>query len=169
MIADKRALNQILINLLSNAIRFTDRGGKVTLSARTEATTITFAVEDNGVGISDEDLTRVGEPYFQARTSHDRRHNGTGLGLSIVKGLVRLHGGEISIRSRVGEGTRVTVCLPLDCERARPARKHADRGTVSLMHSVTNRLASHVAQPAGPAAMHNLSASRSDRLVKKSA
>jgi cell cycle sensor histidine kinase DivJ len=125
LIADKRALNQILLNLLSNAIRFTDRGGKVTISARAEAANITFAIEDNGVGISDEDLARVGEPYFQAGTSYDRRHGGTGLGLSIVKGLVRLHGGEISIRSRVGEGTRVTVRLPLDCERARPAKNPA--------------------------------------------
>jgi cell cycle sensor histidine kinase DivJ len=121
IIADKRALSQILLNLVSNAIRFTDRGGKVTLSARAEAAHITFAVEDSGVGISDDDLARVGEPYFQAGSSYDRRHGGTGLGLSIVKGLVRLHGGELSIRSRVGEGTRVTVRLPLDCERARPA------------------------------------------------
>ena len=104
MIADKRALNQILINLLSNAIRFTDRGGKVTVSARAEAANITFVVEDTGVGINDEDLARVGEPYFQAGASYDRRHGGTGLGLSIVKGLVRLHGGEISIRSRGRRG-----------------------------------------------------------------
>ena len=125
MIADKRALNQILLNLVSNAIRFSDRGGTVMISARAEAAEISFAVEDNGVGISDEDLARVGEPYFQAGSSYDRRHGGTGLGLSIVKGLVRLHGGELSIRSRVGEGTRVTVRLPLDCERTRPAKKPA--------------------------------------------
>ena len=80
IVADKRALNQILLNLLSNAIRFTDRGGKVTISARAEAGSITFVVEDNGVGISDEDLARVGEPYFQAGASYDRRHGGTGLG-----------------------------------------------------------------------------------------
>ena len=122
MVADKRALNQILLNLLSNAIRFTDRGGKVTVGACAEAGHITFAVEDNGVGISEEDLARVGEPYFQARASYDRRHGGTGLGLSIVKGLVRLHGGDIDIRSRVGEGTRVSIRLPLDCERAQQAK-----------------------------------------------
>jgi len=127
LIADKRVLNQILLNLLSNAIRFTDRGGKVTVSARAEAANVTFAIEDNGVGISDEDLARVGEPYFQAGTSYDRRHGGTGLGLSIVKGLVQLHGGELSIRSRVGEGTRVTVRLPLDCERARLGKRLAAR------------------------------------------
>ena len=89
IVADKRALNQIMLNLLSNAIKFTDRGGKVTVSARAEAGNIAFAVEDTGVGISDEDLARVGEPFFQARASYDRRHDGTGLGLSIVKGLVR--------------------------------------------------------------------------------
>ena len=123
MIADRRALHQILLNLLSNAIRFTDAGGKVTVSARAEAGHIVFAVEDNGLGISDDDLARVGEPYFQASASYDRRHGGTGLGLSIVKGLVRLHGGEMNIRSRVGEGTRVTIRLPLDCERAPPAKR----------------------------------------------
>jgi two-component system, cell cycle sensor histidine kinase DivJ len=122
MVADKRALSQILINLLSNALRFTDRGGKVTVSAKSEAAAIAFVIEDTGVGISEEDLVRVGEPYFQARAAYDRRHGGTGLGLSIVKGLVHLHGGEISIRSRVGEGTRVTVWLPLDCERSRPGK-----------------------------------------------
>ena len=104
MVADKRALNQILLNLLSNAIRFTDRGGKVTVSVRAEAATISFAVEDTGVGIGDDDLGRVGEPYFQAASSYERRHAGTGLGLSIVKGLVRLHGGEFSIRSRRRRG-----------------------------------------------------------------
>ena len=55
-----------------------------------------FAVEDNGVGISADDLARIGEPFFQARASYDRRHDGTGLGLSIVKGLVRLHGGDMN-------------------------------------------------------------------------
>ena len=145
MLADKRALNQILLNLLSNAIRFTDRGGKVTISARAEAATILFAVEDNGVGISEDDLLRIGEPYFQARATYDRRHSGTGLGLSIVKGLVRLHGGEMSVRSKLGEGTRVTVRLPLDCERARSSRRVADEPTAT-----TARLSVHLTgEPAG--------------------
>jgi two-component system, cell cycle sensor histidine kinase DivJ len=119
MIADKRALSQILINLISNAIRFTDRGGRIAVGAGVDAGHITFVVEDNGVGINEQDLARVGEPYFQARATYDRRHGGTGLGLSIVKGLVRLHGGDLDITSRVGEGTRVRVRLPIDCERAR--------------------------------------------------
>ncbi len=147
MIADKRALNQILLNLLSNAIRFTDRGGTIAVTVRAEAADITFAVEDNGVGISDEDLARIGEPYFQAGTSYDRRHGGTGLGLSIVKGLVRLHGGELAIRSRVGEGTRVTIRMPLDCERARPAKKPAMKQPIGIMNYLAGKAVTHPASP----------------------
>jgi len=170
MIADKRALNQILLNLLSNAIRFTDRGGKVTISARAEAATITFIVEDTGVGINDEDLARVGEPYFQAGNSYDRRHGGTGLGLSIVKGLVRLHGGECSIRSRVGEGTRISVRLPVDCERARPIKSQSGRGAITVLSRIGNQLTSNVApHPIGAVGLHDVSPSRSDELVMKSA
>jgi cell cycle sensor histidine kinase DivJ len=165
MIADKRALNQILINLLSNAIRFTDRGGKVTVSARAEAANITFVVEDTGVGINDEDLARVGEPYFQAGASYDRRHGGTGLGLSIVKGLVRLHGGEISIRSRLGEGTRVTIRLPLDCERVGLGKRVSAQPTVEVMKYLADKTSAH---PANAVAREILSP-RSSISVKKSA
>jgi signal transduction histidine kinase len=119
IVADKRALSQILINLLSNAIRFTDRGGKVAIKTCAQAEDIAFVVEDNGVGISDENLTRIGQPYFQADASYERRRTGTGLGLSIVHDLVALHGGALIIESRVGEGTRVTVRLPIDCQRAK--------------------------------------------------
>jgi cell cycle sensor histidine kinase DivJ len=138
VVADKRAVQQILLNLVSNAIRFTDRGGTVTVAARAEAAAIIFVVEDDGVGINEADLARVGEPYFQAAASYERRHGGTGLGLSIVKGLVRLHGGDLSIKSRIGQGTRVTVRLPLDCEQARPAQKPAVQraaGVVSYLAS----------------------------------
>ena len=76
-----------------------------------------FRVEDTGVGINDEDLARVGEPFSRPALRMTVVMAGPAWGLSIVKGLVRLHGGEISIRSRLGEGTRVTVRLPLDCER----------------------------------------------------
>ena len=80
---------------------------------------MTFAVRDTGVGISEDDLRRVGDPFFQVRTAYDRSHDGTGLGLSIVKGLVELHGGALDIRSRLGQGTSVVVRLPIDCEQAR--------------------------------------------------
>ena len=116
IVGDRRAFNQILINLMSNAIKFTPRGGSVTVSAHRDGGSIAVSVEDTGVGIGEADLPRLGEAFFQARGTYDRRHDGTGLGLSIVKGLVKLHGGDIDIRSRLGEGTRVTVRLPIDCE-----------------------------------------------------
>jgi cell cycle sensor histidine kinase DivJ len=112
--ADRRAFNQILINLISNAVKFTPRGGRVTVSARCDGAKLAVAVEDTGVGIGESDLPRLGEAFFQGRASYDRRHDGTGLGLSIVKGLVHLHGGEVDIKSRLGEGTRVTVRLPFE-------------------------------------------------------
>jgi cell cycle sensor histidine kinase DivJ len=168
IVADKRALNQILLNLVSNAIRFSDRGGKVTVSARAEAATMTFVVEDSGVGISEDDLARVGEPYFQTESSYDRRHSGTGLGLSIVKGLVRLHGGTISIRSRLGEGTLITVCLPLDCERAKPGKPNRSKTIVSAPHAINLAAGKAVALRAEQEALHDIPV-RDDRAVKKSA
>jgi cell cycle sensor histidine kinase DivJ len=120
VVADKRALSQILINLLSNAIKFTPRGGQVTVSAACTGPNLVITVEDTGIGIEADDVPRLGEAFFQARASYDRRHDGTGLGLSIVKGLVKLHGGEMDIHSRLQIGTRVTVRLPIDCESSRP-------------------------------------------------
>ncbi len=111
-VADRRAFNQILINLVSNAIKFTPRGGRVTVGAYRDGPMLVVTVEDTGVGISANDLPRLGEAFFQARASYDRRHDGTSLGLSIVKGLVHLHDGDMNITSRLGEGTRVTVRLP---------------------------------------------------------
>jgi cell cycle sensor histidine kinase DivJ len=118
IVADKRAVKQILINLISNAIKFTDRGGTVTVSADRDDQNILLMVEDTGIGIAPDDLARIGSPFFQARGTYARKHDGTGLGLSIVKGLVKLHGGEMDIKSRPGEGTRIVVRLPLDCEHA---------------------------------------------------
>jgi cell cycle sensor histidine kinase DivJ len=128
IVADKRAFKQILLNLLSNALKFTDRGGLVAIGAKVEDTTLVVTVDDSGVGISKDDLPKLGRPFFQARGAYDRRHDGTGLGLSIVHGLVMLHGGQMDIASRLGEGTRVTIRLPVDCESARPARQ---AGTVA--------------------------------------
>jgi len=120
ILADKRAVKQVLLNLLSNAIKFTDQGGQVSVSARTEGSRLAITVEDNGIGISEADLPRIGDPFFQARSGHDRRHDGTGLGLSIVKGLVGLHGGDVEMKSELGKGTRIIVRLPFDCEKHVP-------------------------------------------------
>jgi cell cycle sensor histidine kinase DivJ len=116
MIGDLRAFKQIVLNLVSNAIKFTERGGAVTASAGVEGARLVLRVADTGVGIAAEDLKRIGDPFFQAgKTYHQRRHEGTGLGLSIVKSLVAMHGGEMNVQSQVGEGTTVAVALPLVC------------------------------------------------------
>ena len=127
MTADKRALKQIVLNLISNAIKFTDRNGRVTIGAAVEGQTILLSVADSGIGIGEADLRRVGDPFFQARTSYARPYDGTGLGLSIVKGLAALHGGAVDIRSRLGEGTCVTVRLPIDCEAIAQANQFTIR------------------------------------------
>jgi two-component system, cell cycle sensor histidine kinase DivJ len=113
MTGDPRAFRQIVLNLVSNAIKFTERGGKVTVSAAVEGPWLVLRVSDTGVGIAADDLKRVGDPFFQAGKAYQRRHEGTGLGLSIVKSLVGLHAGEITVQSRIDEGTSVTVALPL--------------------------------------------------------
>ncbi len=129
VVADRRALHQILINLVSNAIKFTPRGGRVVVGAACDGQRLKVTVEDTGVGIGEDDLPRLGEAFFQARASYDRAHDGTGLGLSIVKGLVRLHGGDMDIRSRLGEGTQVIVYLPVDDGRrlAEPVKLNIER------------------------------------------
>jgi cell cycle sensor histidine kinase DivJ len=118
IVADKRAFRQIMLNLLSNAIKFTNRGGRIVVDARAVGGRLAVSVEDNGIGISTADLPRIGNPFFQARSAYDRRHDGTGLGLSIVKGLVALHGGDVDVRSELGKGTTISIVLPLDCEGA---------------------------------------------------
>jgi len=117
---DPRACRQIVINLLSNAIKFTPEGGSVSLSLRAERKRMILAIADTGVGVGEEDLGKLGNPFFQAvgpqdGAAYDRAHEGTGLGLSVVRGLVGLHGGALSIESGQGAGTTVTVELPLEC------------------------------------------------------
>ena len=92
---------------------------------------VALVIEDTGVGIDADDMPRLGDPFFQARASYDRRHDGTGLGLSIVKGLVDLHNGTLDIRSRLGEGTTVTIRLPIDCERGTAAGACVERSGCS--------------------------------------
>ena len=113
MTGDPRAFKQIALNLVANAIKFTERDGSVTVSATVESSRLMLRVTDTGVGIAPDDLKRIGDPFFQAGKTYQRKHEGTGLGLSIVKGLVGLHHGEMNVQSKVGEGTTVTVALPL--------------------------------------------------------
>lgn len=111
--ADQRALRQILLNLLGNAIKFTPTGGRITLFARINATGgMDCGVSDTGVGIPARDHARVFEAFGQAQHDVAVAERGTGLGLPIVKGLAQVHGGTVSLLSAPGQGTTVTVHFP---------------------------------------------------------
>ena len=125
--ADRRALKQIVLNLVSNALKFTPKGGAVTVTAQERDGAFDLVVADSGVGISREDLDRLGRPFEQAGNT-ERRALGTGLGLSLVRSFARLHGGDMEIESAMGEGTTVTVRLPvlLSTEGPEPAAAATD-------------------------------------------
>jgi cell cycle sensor histidine kinase DivJ len=142
LVADKRAVRQIVTNLVSNAVKFTREGGAVELLARPEGNSVAIEVVDTGVGIAAGDLARLGDAFFQVSKGYDRSHEGTGLGLSLVRGLVGLHGGTIAIESAPGEGTRVIVKLPLDCRCAREDVAPARIETISRRGPATPATAS---------------------------
>lgn len=135
MTGDPRAFKQIVLNLVANAIKFTERGGQVSVSAAVTGSQLTLRISDTGVGIAPDDLERVGAPFFQAGKTYQRRHEGTGLGLSIVKSLVALHLGELAVQSRLGEGTAVTVKLPLVYAppQVKPANEKASEGKIATL------------------------------------
>jgi PAS domain S-box-containing protein len=111
--ADPQRLRQCLVNLLSNALKFTPEGGEVTLVAWVGPSGgLCFAVADTGIGIAQEKIDAALEPFRQLDGSLARRFEGAGLGLSIAKSLVELHGGALTIVSAVGRGTTVTIALP---------------------------------------------------------
>lgn len=113
---DRRAFQQILINLLSNAVKFTPSGGRVTIAAQRSAERLDLEVMDTGIGMSQEDLARVGTPFMQVESEYARQFEGTGLGLSLVKGLVGLQRGGMSVESAPGAGTRIRISLPIGDE-----------------------------------------------------
>src|SRR5215831_10737406 len=111
--ADERAVKQILINLVSNAVKFTQEGGHIDVVARRNGGgDFELMVADDGPGIAKEKIDRIFKPFAQADNRYDRQAGGTGLGLSLVRGLAELHGGRAWIESAEGKGTRVFVVLP---------------------------------------------------------
>jgi len=111
--ADRTKLRRVLVNLLSNALKFTPRGGRVEVSAAREGRIVRVSVSDTGVGIPPEDLERLFDKYEQARSRATRSEKGTGLGLYITRQLVELHGGEISVTSEVGRGSTFSFTVPV--------------------------------------------------------
>ncbi|KLK92698.1 histidine kinase [Microvirga vignae] len=111
--ADERALHQILVNLLQNATKFTSEGGCITVRTRLAGGAVNIYVEDNGIGIPDHALHKIGQPFEQVETEFSKSYKGSGLGLAIARSLAELHGGSLRIKSQEGLGTIVLVHLPL--------------------------------------------------------
>jgi len=119
---DERRIRQVLINLLSNAVKFTPEGGKITIEVSIEEDHscdtseskywLCLVVSDTGIGISDEDLNKLFQPFIQVNNSLNRQYDGTGLGLALVKRIIELHGGYISVSSKVALGSQFKVKLP---------------------------------------------------------
>jgi signal transduction histidine kinase len=124
VVGDERKVKQILLNLLSNAVKFTPEGGRVGLTATAAKDVITIAVSDTGMGIAPEDQAAILEEFRQVGHEDARKQEGTGLGLTLAKKFVELHGGQIWVRSHVGQGSTFSFTLPV-----RPAgRSASDQG-----------------------------------------
>ena len=118
MVADPRACKQMLMNLLSNACKFTPAGGRIHLCATTANDDVVLSVRDSGIGIPADHVARLGQPFYQVDSSYTRQLEGAGLGLAIVRGLAELHNGRLEIESEPGSGSCFTLILPLDSEAA---------------------------------------------------
>lgn len=120
-VADRRAMKQILLNLLSNAMKFTNSGGKVEVRARKVDGAVTLTIADTGIGIPKSALQKIGQPFEQVQSQYAKSKGGSGLGLAISRSLAHLHGGAMRIHSVEGKGTIISVRIP---DRERLAALH---------------------------------------------
>ncbi len=109
---DRRAVKQVVLNLMSNAVKFTPPGGKVSLKAETRDDTIAVSIADTGIGIPADHLEAIGRPFVQVENQFTKSHKGSGLGLAIARSLVELHGGKMTISSTPNVGTTVDITFP---------------------------------------------------------
>ena len=130
--ADPRAIQQIMMNLIANAIKFSKRGDTVTVLIERNRRKIDVKVIDTGLGMDQETLDKLGSSFFQAEQNTTKRFEGTGLGLSIVFGLIKLHNGQVSVESKQGCGTTVCVELPISNEKAIPVPADPNEAIVFL-------------------------------------
>jgi signal transduction histidine kinase len=113
IVGDERKIRQVLLNLLSNAVKFTPEGGRVGVTATASDGLVTIAVSDTGIGIAPEDQAAVFEEFRQVGGDGARKAEGTGLGLTLARKFVELHGGQIGVRSQLGQGSTFTFTLPM--------------------------------------------------------
>jgi two-component system, OmpR family, phosphate regulon sensor histidine kinase PhoR len=112
--ADATRLEEVLYNLLDNAVKFSPENGQIHLEATCLGSDVVLSVADNGVGISKEHLPRIFERFYRADKARSRELGGTGLGLAIVKHIAQLHGGRVEAESELGQGTTIRVVLPAE-------------------------------------------------------
>jgi signal transduction histidine kinase len=134
MMANRAYLKQIWNNLISNAIKYTPRGGRIRVSLCSDEESLTAVVEDSGIGISEKDMGNLFQEFFRTDQAKASGEIGTGLGLSIVKQIVDSYGGEIKVASRVGKGTQFTIKLPLDPTQVEPAPPVAAPSPLPAVH-----------------------------------
>lgn len=114
-VGDREKLKQLLLNLVSNAINYSDEASKIDINIRQEGNHLLIKVSDTGWGIPDEDIPHMTKKFYRGK--HGLKTKGTGLGLALCKEITKIHGGDISIISRLGKGTTVTVDLPFEGNR----------------------------------------------------
>ena len=136
---DPKILRQIVLNLLSNALKFTDRGS-ITIRTRLLGGQLVVSVEDTGVGMSRDDVSRIGQRFYQARNKAVRGGRGSGLGLALSRSLARVHGGRLEIRSAPGKGTTATLILPLKAAKPDAGRLAASPERPRRYEPATDKL-----------------------------
>jgi len=144
VLADPEKLQQIVLNLLTNAVKFTDSGGSITLSATPRGNCVDIAVADTGAGISSEKLEKVFDPFVQAERRLNQPVQGVGLGLAISRDLAQAMGGEISLQSTVGKGSTFTLSLP------RAPRMNAADVAAATAASLEDEKPTSTTGPTGP-------------------
>ena len=116
--ADKEKLQQALINVISNSVKYTKNGGRIVVTAKAEQNGVLINVRDNGMGIPPEDITRLFERFYRVEKARTSDAGGTGLGLAITKEIVDAHGGQIWVESELGKGTSTWIRIPYECRLA---------------------------------------------------
>jgi PAS domain S-box-containing protein len=146
--ADPRRLKQILVNLLTNAVKFTPEGGQVAMQAQVdeEQDLVEFSVTDNGIGIAVQDVKLLFQPFVQVDSKLNRQFEGTGLGLALVQKLTDLHGGSVRVESEVGMGSRFTVSLPAR-QKMITTRSSSTEPALEALRDRSERSAVHAVVP----------------------
>ena len=119
VLIDRDRFEQVIMNILSNAIKYTQNGGRIDVDAQVQESTVVVSVRDNGIGVEENEIPRIFERFYRVDKARSRAMGGTGLGLAITKQIVEEHHGKIEAESKAGKGTKITITLPLVARRGK--------------------------------------------------